>query len=218
MKKKILENLKTKYAYLGFSTEVLEGVATNLSTFVSEETQIEPAVNGAEMMLKAFQSSADSRVGSYRNEAEKYKAELEKLKAQSSQGGQPSNKSEEIPAWAKALMESNQTLQNSLTALQKEKENQSFTSAFAQKMKEKGVPEIFYNSTLIGREFLNNEQVEAVANEVAKNYENFQKEGAKEGFSYTKPPEGGGNPKKDEDVIAQMIQQGTKEIVEQSKK
>lgn len=218
MKKKILENLKTKYAYLGFSTEVLEGVATNLSTFVNEETQIEPAVNGAEMMLKAFQSSADSRVGSYRNEAEKYKAELEKLKAQSSGGGQPSNEDDKIPAWAKTLIDNNEKLQNSLTALQKEKENQSFTSAFAQKMKEKGVPEIFYNSTLIGREFSTSEQVETFANEVAKNYENFQKEGAKIGFSYTKPPENGGNPTKDEDAVAQMIQQGTKEIVEQSKK
>lgn len=216
MKKKIFENLKTKYAHLGFSTEVLEGVATNLSTFVTDENQIENAVAGSETMLKNFQSFADSRVNSFRNESEKYKAELEKLK-KSSGDPQPNEENEKIPAWAKALMESNQTLQNSLTALQKDKENQSFISAFAQKMKEKGVPEIFYNSTLIGREFLNNEQVEALANETAKNYENFQKESGKIGFSYTKPPEGGVDPKKDEEAIAAIINQETKKIVEQSK-
>lgn len=217
MKIKILEKLKTKYAHLGFNAEVLEGVATNLSTFVTDENQIENAVAGSETMLKNFQSFADSRVNSFRNEAERYKTELEKLKNNGKQDPPKGDASEEVPAWAKALMESNQTLQNSLTALQKEKENQSFISAFAQKMKEKGVPEIFYNSTLIGREFANNEQVTNFAEEVAKNYENFQKESGKIGFSYTKPPEGGVDPKKDEEAIAAIINQETKKIVEQSK-
>ena len=61
-KEKILQLLKTKYAALGLSAQVLEGVATNLSTFVTEEAQVEPAVAGAESMLKHLQSFADSRV------------------------------------------------------------------------------------------------------------------------------------------------------------
>lgn len=100
MKVKIFEALKTKYANLGFSKEVFEGVATQLSTFITEEDKIATAVEGAESMLKSFQSFADSRVNSFKTESDKYKTEAEQLKtrlAELEKKQEPKPKTEDIP-------------------------------------------------------------------------------------------------------------------------
>lgn len=213
-KQKIFEMLKTKYAHIGFSKEVLEGVATNLSAFVSEETQIEPAVNGAELMLKSFQSYADNRVNSFRSESEKYKKEVEELKAKLNQEDKSSTQEQEPPQWAKALIQSQQETQNALAMFQKEKQNQSLNNQFVEQMKAKGVPEFYYTPIIRGREFADENAVENLVTSVVADFEKFQTQGAKEGFTYVKPPENGANPQKDENAIAQIIKQGTKEIVQ----
>jgi len=75
MKEKILALLKTKYQNLGFSSRALEQVADYLGQSITEETGIEPAVNGAELLLKSFQGDIDTRVTTA---LAKQKAELEK--------------------------------------------------------------------------------------------------------------------------------------------
>ena len=59
MKDKILLAIKTKYANLGLSAKTLEGFANILVATVSEEEQIETAVNGLESFAKLAQSEAD---------------------------------------------------------------------------------------------------------------------------------------------------------------
>ena len=88
-KEKILQLLKTKYNHLGLSSQVLEGVATNLSAYVTEESQVEPATAGAEAMLKLFQSYADNRVNTFRAESEKYKKEADDWKAKAEKSNEP---------------------------------------------------------------------------------------------------------------------------------
>lgn len=215
-KEKIFEMLKTKYPKFGFSKEVLEGVATNLSAFVKEETQIEPAVNGAELMLKSFQSYADNRVNAFQSESEKYKREAQELKAKLTQEGGNSTplQEQDVPQWAKTLIENYKQTQEVVLGLQKEKQNQSLNNQFVEQMKAKGVPEIYYTPIVRGREFANTEAVENLVSSVVADYEKFQSEGVKSGFTYVKPPENGATPQKDENAIAQLIKQGTEEIVQ----
>ncbi|WP_404812071.1 hypothetical protein ACIRNY_11070 [Capnocytophaga canimorsus] len=216
MKVKIFEMLKTKCANMGFSKEVLEGVATNLSAFVTEETQIEPAVNGAELMLKSFQSYADNRVNTFKNESEKYKKEAEELKVKLANEGKSTStagQEQDVPQWVKELMESHKQTQEAVLGLQKEKKSQTLTNQFVEQMKNKGIPEFYYTPILRGREFANIEAVEHLVASTIADYQTLQTEGVKAGFTYVKPPEGGANPQKDEDAIAQMIKQGTEKNV-----
>ncbi len=59
MKQKILSALKEGYKQLGLSEQAFERVATLGETFITEESQIETFVKGAEAILKAEQSAAD---------------------------------------------------------------------------------------------------------------------------------------------------------------
>lgn len=59
MKEKILTALKTKYSNLGFSSKVLDGIASSIEKSVTDESQIETAVGGIESILKVFQSDFD---------------------------------------------------------------------------------------------------------------------------------------------------------------
>ncbi|MFJ1439289.1 hypothetical protein ACILPE_06085 [Capnocytophaga canimorsus] len=208
MKVKIFEMLKTKYKDIGVSKEVLEGVATNLSAFVKEETQIEPAVNGAELMLKSFQSYADNRVNAFKNESEKYKKEAEELKVKLAGGNPnpPKNEGgEEVPSWANALIESQTALQKTVSELKTEKASQNLKESFVQKMKDKHIPESFYESSLFGREFSENGQVEDLANQISAGYEKFKQDSVNAGFTYVKPPESGGTKTEPSDKETQEI-------------
>ena len=59
MKEKILSALKTKYKNLGFGDKAFDGVAEYLSGNVTEESQIETAIAGVEILLKSFQGDIE---------------------------------------------------------------------------------------------------------------------------------------------------------------
>ena len=99
MKVKLFEALKTKYSNFGFSQKTLEQVADYLGQTVTEETNIEPAVTGAEPLLKAFQGEFDKRV----TEAVA-KAKTEQRKPDTPPEP-PKKPDEDVPAWAKTMME-----------------------------------------------------------------------------------------------------------------
>ena len=99
MKEKLFEALKTKYTQFGFSARTLEQVADYLGQTVTEEANIEPAVTGAEPLLKAFQGDIDKRVTEAvtKVKAEQRKADPEPPKDKP--------KDDDVPAWAKTMME-----------------------------------------------------------------------------------------------------------------
>ena len=84
MKAKILSELKTKYANLGFGDKAFDGVADYLSKTVTKEEDIETAISGVEPLLKAFQGDTDkvrtdlSALKRERDELKREKAEWEK--------------------------------------------------------------------------------------------------------------------------------------------
>ncbi len=125
MKKKILEALKTKYKNLGFGEKAFDGVATYIEPSIKEEADIETAIAGVEVLLKAFQGEVD-KLRTEKTAAEKAAADLvAKVKEL---GGAPAQtepetnvEDKDTPAWAKALIESNKTLSAKLAALEGDK-------------------------------------------------------------------------------------------------
>ena len=61
MKDLILKVLKTKYKNLGFSEKAFEGVADYLAKTVTDEANIETAIDGVEGILKIFQISDNGK-------------------------------------------------------------------------------------------------------------------------------------------------------------
>lgn len=101
MKEKILTALKTKYSNLGFSSKVLDGIASSIEKSVTDESQIETAISGVEPFLKVFQSEADRA----RTEYNALKGQYDELKAKSeassaNEGGQnEKNELDKEPEW-----------------------------------------------------------------------------------------------------------------------
>lgn len=133
----ILTQLKTKYKNLGLSETILKAKAKQLSKAVEKQEDIENAVAGVEDDLAIFQSFADQN----RTLAKKIE-ELEKGKTPEPKPVDPADPKAvdpkpaptgDVPEWAQAIIESNKTLSESLTAM-KTKETQQTN---AQKLQSK---------------------------------------------------------------------------------
>ena len=115
----IKEALSNKYKNLGFDDKAFEGVADFAQTYIKEEADLATFVNGAEGMLKGFQSSTD-RLRTEKAQLEKEKNELaEKVKTletttETKTTSETKTTTEETPAWAKILIDANTNLQKEL--------------------------------------------------------------------------------------------------------
>lgn len=119
MKEEIIAALRIKYK-TQISEKQIESLADYLAITVTEETQIETAVNGVENLVKASQGEADK----VRTEAAKAKKELEdKLKALTGANPEPEppKTDDSVPSWAKVLIDSNNELKSKLQAIEGEK-------------------------------------------------------------------------------------------------
>lgn len=74
MEEKLLEGLKTKYSNLGLSDAVLSGVTATLKDNTTEDN-LDATINGAEGLLKTFQSELD-KVRSKKVEPKEPKVEV----------------------------------------------------------------------------------------------------------------------------------------------
>lgn len=119
MKKKIVDALKQKYANLGLSDEVFEGVASSIETFVTDEN-LDSFVAGAEGMLKQYQSIAD-RARTERDTAKREADELKKKVAEleGKKDPDPDPNKPDIAAIVKqAVEEATKPLQDKITTLE----------------------------------------------------------------------------------------------------
>ena len=145
MKTKILSALKTKYANLGFGAKALDGVASVLEKTVTEESQIEDAVNGVEGLLKVFQADNDRQ----RTEYATLKAQHDDLlkKSQQGNGGGSGNNepTNDEPAWFTTYKKEQEERYNAIKAesdTQKaEKAKADRHALITNKAKELGIPE-----------------------------------------------------------------------------
>ncbi len=216
MKDEILKELKTKNAHLGFSTEVLESVATLISTYVTEKDKIANAVSGAEPMLKSFQSFADSRVATFKNESAKHKTLAKELagkleKTETEKGNQKSGDKSEKSQEYTEIMNTLKAVTDKITTLEAEKISTSLRSQFVAEMKDLNIPESYYETALAGREFSDNEQLSGLVETVKSNYEKHNQYVSETVFNGVKPPETGADPKTEEEQLKELA----KEILEE---
>lgn len=128
MKDKILVALRNKYKNLGLGEKALEGIADLLALTTTEETQIDNAVAGVESLAKSIQGEND-RVRT--ETAAKAKAE--------NKGGDPPKvepPKEDVPSWAKGLIEANQALVAKVNAIESGKTTESRKSILEGKLKD----------------------------------------------------------------------------------
>jgi hypothetical protein len=212
MKEKILVALKTKYKTFGFGDKAFDGVADYLSKTVTEESQIETAISGVEGLLKAFQGDIDS----VRNEKSGLQKQLDELKKKN-ENPDPNPKPNPVPTpkpddiatiVANAVNAAVKPLSDELAGF-KAKEVQTQRSAdILAKAKEYGIPESQAKRYAIPDDA-----------DLDTYFKDVKQEFSNEGFKGVQAPE---TPEqkfeKESTEIANLINKGTEEIVEQNKK
>lgn len=211
MKDKILAALKKgivdpKTGKTSISDKTLNTYVELIAPNVTEESQIEPAVATYIPILKEVQANINSVAAeAVRNiKPETKPAEIEPAA--------PKEEEEVPPKWAQGIM-------NDLKELKGEKLNDGFLKSVKDVFTEKQIPEEYYGPAISGRRFEKQEDVDSFVATVTGSYEKFQQKGADD--SKGVPPEGGtrgvvGN--EDAKGISALINSGTKEITESSKK
>ncbi|WP_114752300.1 hypothetical protein [Pleomorphovibrio marinus] len=205
MFEKILEKLKNKYTNMGFSEKAFKGVADYLSATVSEEDQIETSVEGVEKLLKAFQGDIDKRVT---DAVAKAKAEKEKKAEDGGNEGKGSKqedppgekkKTDEIPAWAQQMMETNKALSEKLQSMETGNLKENRKNILKKKLE--GAPEKITSKILKDFERMNfededsfNSYVTETSEEVEQIKQDFSNDGLR-GFGA--PKKAGANGKKE---------------------
>jgi hypothetical protein len=206
MKEKILVALKTKYKTFGFGDKAFDGVADYLSKTVTEESQIETAISGVEGLLKSFQGDIDT----VRNAKSGLQKELDELKKkiENADKDKDKDKDKDVPAWAQALIDSNKTLSEKLTAYEAEKAQAQRNSQISEVAKKYGIPEFM----LKDRNIPENTDLDTYFKDMKQDMSNS-------GFKFAQAPETA-EQKQDKEAseFAKMIEADTKQIVEQKNK
>ena len=175
---KILQALKTKYAHLGLEESILKAIATRLAAAVKDDTEIENAVKGVEEEVKLLQSVADKGRTSLSKAEEarkKLEKELEEMRAKSNPTPPtpPTEpKPDEMPAWAKGLLQAVEKQNETIAAFQAEKQQQSAKERFLGQLKTQGVSEAFYKHHL-GRTFKDDAEMDAFVSELKADEQAF---------------------------------------------
>lgn len=206
MKEKILVALKTKYKTFGFGDKAFDGVADYLSKTVTEESQIETAISGVEGLLKSFQGDIDT----VRNAKSGLQKELDELKKkiENADKDKDKDKDKDVPAWAQALIDSNKSLSEKLTAYEAEKAQAQRNSQVSAVAKKYGIPEFM----LKDRNIPENTDLDTYFKDMKQDMSNS-------GFQFAKAPETAEQKQEQEaSEFAKMIEADTKSIVEQQNK
>ena len=188
---KLLQSLKTKYAHLGLKESVLKVIATRLAPTVKDDTEIENAVKSVEEEVKLLQSVADEGRTSLSKAEEarkKLEKELEQERAKSNQNPQnpptpPTEpKHNEMPEWARGLLEAVNKQNETIAAFQAEKQQQTAKERFLNQLKAQGVSEPFYKHHL-GRTFKDDTEMDAFVSELKADEQAFLQTQANTGLS-----------------------------------
>lgn len=169
MFEKILKELKTKYANLGLSETILKVTSETLAKTVEKEEEVETAVAGVEGQMKIYQSFAD-QTRTLQTEITNLKkageGKTEEKKEEKKEGEEKKETGNEIPAWAQAIIDSNKTLSENLTAIKEKETAQTNAQKLQTKLDELKVSKTIQALIPAGLTFENDEAIEAYANDM----------------------------------------------------
>lgn len=208
MKEKIFAALKTKYANLGFKDKTLETYADYLAKSVTKEDEIENAVNGLEPMLKAIQPELDS----VRNERASIQKTLDDYKQAHPEIDPkeppvpPADPNKPLTAEdiKKIVAESIKPLSENVEQQRAREKAEARMADIKAKATEYKIPEAVAKYMNVPED---------------ADLDTFMKQAKQDfsdnGFSEVTPPEAGGaKVEKENEAIAKMIDDGTKELTQ----
>lgn len=213
---KILAGLKTKFQ--GVEDATLQRIASKKAEGVTDESKVNSIVEGI-----SFQDVLTS-YGDYRADGAQKTAVSNYEKKHNIKDGKPieepkpqdplptptpqSKPTEQVPAWAQSLIDSNKTLSEKLAAMDAKEKANIRNQRIAAVAKSFGIPEYVYK----GKQIADDVDLNQYFTDVKQEMQNG-------GFQFAKSPEEGNNEHKSEiSSIAEQINKGTQEIVEQNKK
>ena len=204
----ILAGLQQKFA--GVDTAILTRIATKKAEGVTDETKVNSIVEGISFS-DVLNSYGDFRAGDASKTAVTNYEKKHNLKDGKPIETTTTIKTEEnkddVPAWAQALIDSNNSLLTEVSTLKQEKAQATRQEQILAKAKEYGIPENYAKRCAIK----DDEDLDAY-------FKDLKQEFANDGFKGVTPPESAEQKiEKENESIASMISEGTKTIVESKK-
>lgn len=208
-KKQVLTALKPKVKAFGFDKNELESVAAqiannlNLAEDASEDdiqTAIDTAVDAAVPFLKLTQSAVSRIVNAQRSKPNDGEDDDDPSKKTPPP---PDKKDDEIPAWAKAIIDSNNSLKEELSAMKAEKTTTSRKARLKELVKDAGS----YGESLLRQfshmNFANDEEFDTYLSEVGEDIKSLNQEFKNAGLKgLGNPPSAPGGGNKNEEVFS----------------
>lgn len=212
----ILAGLKTKFQ--GVEDATLQRIASKKAEGVTDESKVNSIVEGI-----SFQDVLTS-YGDYRADGAQKTAVSNYEKKHNIKDGKPIEEpkpqdplptptptpqtTEQVPAWAQSLIDSNKTLSEKLAAMDAKTKADERNQQIADVAKSFGIPQFAYKGKQIADDA-----------DLNKYFTDLKQEMQNSGFQFAKSPEEGNHEHKSEvNSIAEQINKGTQEIVEQNKK
>lgn len=210
----ILAGLKTKFQ--GVEDATLQRMASKKAEGVTDESKVNSIVEGI-----SFQDVLTS-YGDYRADGAQKTAVSNYEKKHNIKDGKPIEEpkpqdplptptpqtTEQVPAWAQSLIDSNKTLSEKLAAMDAKTKADERNQQIAAVAKSFGIPEFAYKGNQIADDA-----------DLNQYFTDLKQEMQNSGFQFAKSPEEGNHEHKSEvNSIAEQINKGTQEIVEQNKK
>lgn len=210
----ILAGLKTKFQ--GVEDATLQRIASKKAEGVTDEGKVNSIVEGI-----SFQDVLTS-YGDYRADGAQKTAVSNYEKKHNIKDGKPIEEpkpqdplptptpqaTEQVPAWAQSLIDSNKTLSEKLSAMDAKEKADARNKQIDEVAKSFGIPEFAYKGKQIADDA-----------DLNKYFTDLKQEMQNSGFQFAKSPEEGNHEHKSEvSSIAEQINKGTQEIVEQNKK
>lgn len=211
---KLLAALKTKFQ--GVEDATLQRIASKKAEGVTDESKVNSIVEGISFQ-DVLTSYGDYRAdGAQKTAVSNYEKKhnikdgkpIEEPKPQDPPTDPKSKPAEEVPAWAQSLIDSNKTLSEKLAAMDAQSKADVRNKQIDEVAKTFGIPEFAYKGKTIADDA-----------DLNQYFTDLKQEMQNSGFQFAKSPEEGNHEHKTEvNSIAEQINKGTQEIVEQNKK
>lgn len=208
----ILAGLQQKFA--GVDTATLTRIATKKAEGVTDETKVNSIVEGISFQ-DVLTSYGDFRAGDARITAVANYEKKHNLKdgkpienPEEKKDEKKDDKKDEVPSWAQALIDSNKSLSEKLTAYEAEKAQAQRNSQISSVAKKYGIPEFMLKDRNIPE-----------STDLDSYFKDMKQEMSNSGFQFSKAPETAEQKQEKEAIeFAKMIEADTKQIVEQQNK
>lgn len=214
----ILAGLRTKFA--GVDDATLQRIASKKAEGVTDESKVNSIIEGITFQdvvtnygdFRANGASATAKKNAIADYEKQHNIKdgkpIEEPKPQDPLPTPTPQPTEQVPAWAQSLIDSNKTLSEKLAAMDAKTKADERNQQIAAVAKSFGIPEYVYK----GKQIADDVDLNQYFTDVKQEMQNG-------GFQFAKSPEEGNREHKSEiSSIAEQINKGTQEIVEQNKK